>query len=42
MKHRNEADRHAQGADGYDMADALRRAGIDPEAEEREHERTAA
>jgi len=42
MTHRNEADRLAQGADGYDMTDALRRAGIDVEIDEREQERPAA
>jgi hypothetical protein len=45
MTHHKEADRHAQGADGYDMTEALRRAGVNVEIDEiddREQERPAA
>ena len=42
MTHRTEDDRLAQGADGYDMTDALRRLAVDIAIDERELERPAA
>jgi len=48
MTHHNEADRHAQGADGYDMTEAIRRTGVNveiddfDEIDECEQERPAA